>query len=102
MKPDEVFLNFDEIIDVLGRPTVIDLVCGGPDRFPGITAPLASTIKDLQANGSGVTYLESLQLELAAYHSLRRLILRGAFEPTSPPENISMERLRRSRGPGHA
>ena len=94
MKPEELFMNLDEIIDVLGRSTVIDLVSGHPDRFARLTAPLERSVSNLDNSRSPSAYLASLQLELAAYRSLLRLIKQGAFEPTVPPEKISMESLK--------
>lgn len=94
MKPDELFFTLDEIIEVLGRDTVIRCVSDGEMCFPGILAPMGAKLN----HSTGVVYAELLGRQIAAYKSLLRLIRRGAFEPTSPPKKISIESLKY--GPG--
>jgi hypothetical protein len=90
MKPGELFYTLDEIIEVLGRDVVIRCVSNGLGCFPGILAPLTSNIDKT----SSVVYAEVVGREVAAYKSLWRLVIQGVFEPTSPPEKISMESLK--------
>jgi hypothetical protein len=94
MKPDELFFTLDEIIEVLGRSTVIRCVSDGEGCFPGILAPMVSSLK----HTAGACYAALLERKIAAYKSLLRLVRQGVFEPTSPPKKVSIESLKY--GPG--